>query len=186
MQKKQGRKGREVSCACHTPTKSHSQPVIEGKTIIPDDTILQPAVGMCEGGQREEEIDIEEPCYDLEIVEQTALEHFNAVLQKAQEVAAEAEKKNPRKRPRKYTGKSDKTLRRHKKRREDLAKQGFLPVFDFIARMKERKQLGGAIAGTSESEQASQESAPEVLDTEALVSKRVGQVRRRSVLMSHN
>jgi hypothetical protein len=42
-----------------------------------------------------EETDLEKPCYGLEIVEQSALDHFNAVLQKAQELAAKAERENP-------------------------------------------------------------------------------------------
>ena len=48
-----------------------------------------------------------------------------------------AEREKSRKCPKTYDGKSKRTLKRHKKHREDLARQGYLPVFDFIARMKE-------------------------------------------------
>jgi hypothetical protein len=41
------------------------------------------------------ETDIREPYDGPEIVEQTALDHFNAILQKAQRLAAEAEKEKP-------------------------------------------------------------------------------------------
>ena len=137
-----------------------------------------------------EETDLEKPCYGLEIVEQSALDHFNAVLQKAQELAAKAERENPRKRPRKYTGKSKRTLKRRKTFQEDLAKKGFLSVFDFIAHMEEKakkkKDSEQLIARASESEQVLEGSAPEELDTEALVSKCAGQVRHRNVLMQRD
>jgi hypothetical protein len=108
-------------------------------------------------------------------------------LQRAQGLAAKAEKEKPRKRPRQYNGKSKRTLRRHRKQQKDLAKQGYLPLFDYTAHMKEKaahqEQL---IAGALEGEQVSEESAPES-DTEALVFKRVAkcvaQVRCRDFLM---
>jgi len=54
---------------------------------------------------------LEEPYYGLEIMEQSELDHFNAVLQKAQKLAAKAERENPQKCPRKYNGKSKRTLK---------------------------------------------------------------------------
>jgi hypothetical protein len=74
---------------------------------------------------------------DPGVVEQSELDHFNAILQKAQYLAAEAERqKKPQKRPKTYNGNSKRTRRRHKKQQKDLAKQGYLPVFDFIAHIK--------------------------------------------------
>jgi hypothetical protein len=128
--------------------------------------------------------------YDLEIVEQSTLDHFNFVLQKAQELAAEAEKKKPRKHPKRYNGKSKKTLKRRKKIKENLAKQGYLSVFEFMTHVEEtvkkRECIKQLVARAAEGEQESEESAPESaseLDTEDLVSKRVGQVRRKELLM---
>lgn len=159
------------------------------KLIISDDIPLQPAVEECESGHEEEEMDIDGPYDGLEIVEQSALDHFNAILQKAQSVAAEAEREKPRKRPRRYEGKSKRTLKRREKCREELAKQGYLSVFDFMAHVKEtaekKAHLEHLVAMTLESEQVSdsEESGLEELDTEALVSKHVDQVRRRDLLM---
>jgi hypothetical protein len=116
-----------------------------GNKDTPPDTPLQPAVD-CEDGQREDSDSEEEESVlydDLEILEQSSLDHFNAILQNAQKIAAKAEReKKPPKRPKTYDGRSKKTQQRHKKQREDLAKQGYLSVFDFIARTKARESLG--------------------------------------------
>jgi hypothetical protein len=192
--KEQGRQGCKVSSTNHSSSDSPSAALtvsvyLENKDqlIILNDRPLQPAVKEGEGGQREEETDIEEPYDGFEIVEQSALDHFNAILQKAQQLAAEAERMKPRKRPRRYEGKSKRTLKRHKKCREDLAKQGYLSVFDFMAHVKEsaekRAHLEQLVSRASESKQVSEESASEELDTITLVSKHVGQVRRRDLLM---
>ena len=165
--------------------------------VISNDRPLQPAVEECEGGQTEEETDLDD---GLEIVEQSALNHFSAILQKAQSLAAEAEKKNPRKRPKRYTGKSEKTLKRRKKHREDLAKKGYLSVFEFIAHVKEsakkKEHMKQLVASATKCGHVSEESEPEELDTEELdtedldtedlVIKRVGLVRRRNLLMHCN
>ena len=84
--------------------------------------------------------DLEDP-YDsdgLEIVDQSELDNFVTIMQKAQKIAAQVEREKPRKCPRTYDGKSKRTLKQHKKHREDLAKQGFLSVFHFIAFTKEQ------------------------------------------------
>jgi hypothetical protein len=47
------------------------------------DILFQPVVQKCKDGQGGEEIHIEKPHNGLEIVEQSALDHFKAVLQKA-------------------------------------------------------------------------------------------------------
>ena len=56
----------------------------------PTDGPLQPVSVECEGGQ---ETEFEETFDGLEIVKQSALDHFNAILQKAQNLAEEAERK---------------------------------------------------------------------------------------------
>jgi len=56
-------------------------------------------------------MDFEEPFCGLEIVEQSALDHFNAILQKAQTLVAQAEMEKPQKRPKRYNGKSKRTLK---------------------------------------------------------------------------
>jgi hypothetical protein len=74
----------------------------------------------------------------LEIVEISALDHFNAILKEAQRVAAKAEKEKAqnRKRPVRYSGNSKRMLKCCKNCREDLAKQGYLSVFNFITHVK--------------------------------------------------
>lgn len=152
--------------------------------IIPADRPLS-TCGV-KAGQGEEETNLEKQYDGLEIVEQSALDHFNSILQKAQKLAAKAEKNKSQKRPKRYEGKSKRTLKRRKKCGEDLAKKGFLSVFEFMAVVKEKAQkkahMEQLVARTMESEQVSEESAPEELDTEDLVSKCVGQVRRRKAV----
>ena len=58
--------------------------------IVHTDGPLQPAIKECEGVQ-EVEMESKEWCDNLEIVEQLALNHFNAILKKAQELGVEAE-----------------------------------------------------------------------------------------------
>jgi len=73
---------------------------------------------------------MEEPNDDLEpeIIEQSALDHFSAILQKAQRLAAEAERQNSRKR--KYDGTSKSTQKHYRKARKDLAKKGYPSILD--------------------------------------------------------
>jgi hypothetical protein len=115
-------------------------------------------------------------------------------LQKAQRLATIAQTEKPQKRPRRYDGKSKRTLKRHKKHQEVLSKQGFLPIFEFLAHVKhkaeKKERMEQLVARTLEIVPESEESATESeksvleeLDTEALVSKHVGQVRRREVLI---
>ena len=169
------------------------------KTLIPTNRPLQPANEKYEGGQREEETDFEEFC-DLEIVEQSALDHFNTVLQKAQRIVAKAEKEKPPKRPKRYEGKSKRTLKWCKKCQEDLAKQGYLFVFEFMDHVRENakkrahtEQLAArALECKQESEESMleeseestpeelEESMPEELDIKDLMSKHVGQHQQNS------
>jgi hypothetical protein len=111
---------------------------------------------------------------DLEIVEQSALDHFNSILQKAQSLAAKAEIEKPRKRPKRYKGNSERTLKRRKKEQEEFKRQGYgdLSMFGFHVAPKKAR----------EREQAPEESAPEDSDTSS-VSECVGQVRHREVLI---
>ncbi len=81
-----------------------------------------------------------DPSNRPEIAEQSELEHFSAVLQRAQQIAIQLEKKKEmsrkRKTPRHYTGKSLKTSYRHKRARLQLAEKGFLGVFEYIGLQK--------------------------------------------------
>src|SRR5713226_5551390 len=79
--------------------------------VTSTDEPLQHAVDECEGGQEEVEMVIEEPYTDLNIVDQSTLYHFNSILQKAQRLAVEAERRKPRKRPKRYDGKLTRTLK---------------------------------------------------------------------------
>lgn len=148
------------------------------------------------GGQLEEGTDLEEaeePEDGFEIVEISALDHFSTILREAQRVATKAEEEKLRKCPHWYSGNSKRTLKRRKKVREDLAKQGYLSVFDFIAHVDAKEaakkvqttQKEHVAASVIEIEDSpkSEESAPEVLGIEDLASKRRGQVCRRNVLM---
>jgi hypothetical protein len=144
-------------------------------------------------------------CNDLEIVEQSALDHSNAILFKAQQTATEAGKANPKKRQKSV---SDKTLQRRKKFREDLSKKGFPTLFNFMAHVKEKAEkkehmeqlIAKALQMRQVPESEESEEQPKLdtkeseieeldnesmieLDTEDLVSKHMGQVRRRDLLM---
>jgi hypothetical protein len=68
-------------------------------------------------GVQLEETHLEEPEDGLEIVEISALDHFNAILKEAQRVAAKVEKEKAqnRKRPARYSSNSKRTLKHHKK-----------------------------------------------------------------------
>ena len=58
--------------------------------------ILQPMPEECESGQKEEETNLDNQYDgDIEIVEQSELDHFNAILQKAQTLAAKKEREKP-------------------------------------------------------------------------------------------
>ncbi len=156
----------------------------KGILIDPDDRPLQPAVREWEGGQVEEEINVDD-C--LEIVEQSALDHFSAVLQEAQRAAAKAEKENPRKRPKRYDSTSKRTLKQRKQFQEDQDKKGFHTLFEFMAHMEKAKKkadmekLVASVSAIEIEESESEESAPEP-GTEDLVSKCVVQVHcRKSV-----
>ena len=78
-----------------------------------------------------------------DIIEESALDQFNMILQKAQQVSEQAEKERRKtcKRPRTYNGKSERTLKRRKQFKDDLEQKGFLSVFDFIVFTKTKKNL---------------------------------------------
>ena len=147
------------------------------------DEPLQPTIDECEGVQEEVEAESEERYGDLEIVEQSALDDFNSILKRAQQLAAETERMMPQKRPRKYDSKSKRTLKHREQRREDLAKQGYLSVFKFMAHVEEKTKkkawMEQLVEMAAEGEQASEESALEEMDTEDLVSECVSQVHQR-------
>jgi hypothetical protein len=152
---------------------------------IPIHGSLQPAIDEHEDGQEEVRTDSEEPGDDLEIIDQSALDQFSATLQKAQYLAAQAEREKPQKCPKQYDGKSKRTLKRHKQCKADLAKLGYVSVFEFLAQ-KTQRDKERTLRMVAESERAS-ESTPEdlELDTEgsSLVIKCMGQVHCKEALM---
>jgi hypothetical protein len=98
------------------------------------DTPLQPDVEDSEEGQMSGEENASGETYDsdFEILEQSALDSFTAILQKAQRIATEAEKKNFRKRAKTYDGKSERSQRRHKKCQKDFEKQGYPSMLKYF------------------------------------------------------
>jgi hypothetical protein len=110
-------------------------------TVTPDHDIAPPCTFLETPDANLDEL---ECCGDSDAsidCEDTALRHFNAVLQQAQQVAIQAQrdKDAARKRPRRYDKKSKSTLYRQKKAREDLASKGFLPLDEFMTQMQQRK-----------------------------------------------
>lgn len=73
---------------------------------------------------------------DSEIVEQSELDHFSAVLRCAQQIAIQLDKdkdkSRKRKIPRQYKGNSLKTISRRKRAKLQLAEKGFLGIFEFL------------------------------------------------------
>jgi hypothetical protein len=82
-----------VSSADHSSMIPTNAPIYlknKDNTITSTDEPLWQAVDECKGGQEEVKMIIEEPYTDLEIVEQSALDHFNSILLKAQRLAVTA------------------------------------------------------------------------------------------------
>lgn len=77
---------------------------------------------------------------ETEIQELSKLENFTATLKRAQEIAVarEREKEKGRKRPRKYTGNSQRTRERRAKINRDMQAQGFLSIGAFWAHLKDK------------------------------------------------
>jgi hypothetical protein len=77
------------------------------------------------------------------ITEELALDQFNVILKKAQQVSEQAEKERRKtcKQSRTYNGKSERTLKWCKQFKDNLKQKGFLSVFDFIALTKKKNLL---------------------------------------------
>ena len=131
------------------------------------------------GRSSDKESNLQVNCDGPEITEQSKFGHFVSVLQEAQRVAVEAqrEKDKQRTRPKTYTRKSRTSSWRYKKHQDDLMKQGYLPVFDFISHVKKKNKhkappkllateatKRGAIVFEEEEEE---EMPPKLLETEA-------------------
>ena len=141
------------------------------RSNIPASQLFQPAIEESDDGQGDDEMDIN----NLEIVEQLALDHFSVFLREAQELADWKEKENLWKHPKRYDGRSKRTLK-WRKIQEDLAKKDILLlVFDFIAFVAAKKKAHieeDLTARTTEigQELKSEMCVSEMLDTENLVS----------------
>jgi hypothetical protein len=77
---------------------------------------------------------------DDDILKESALVQFNTILQKAQQVAAQAERERRKicKQLRTYSGKSKRMLKWQKQLKDNLEQKGFLSVFDFITFIKKK------------------------------------------------
>ena len=109
-----------------------------------------------------------DPSDRSEIIEQSELDHFSAVLQCAQQIASQLEKEKDksrkRKTPKQYRGNSLKTLSRRKRAKLQLAEKGFLGVFEFLNLQKqtELEQLStGATNNLTRTQSAKQDPVRE-------------------------
>jgi hypothetical protein len=114
-----------VSSACHI-TNHHNNDFLCRKTdklntVFPSNEALPSRVDdseldQCLFGQSTDDEG------DDDIIEEVALDQFNAILQKAQQVSAQAERERRKtcKRPRTYNGKSARTLKWHKQVKDNL------------------------------------------------------------------
>ena len=76
-----------------------------------------------------------------DVVEVAELEHFSGMLQKAQQLAVQAQKiSTAQKQPRELTGKSRSTLYRQKRAKKELAKDGFHSLPNYMALMEKKSQ----------------------------------------------
>jgi hypothetical protein len=145
----------------------------------PPDTLLQLTVEDCDDNQGEggDETVSDD---DLEIVEQSALDRFSAILQKAQKTAAEAERqKKSKKRPKTYDGNSDRTKRRNTKKGKDHEKNGYLSVFGYMAYIKAKN---GASRESTSAPLEMEEST--VGEKTALSVSEMSQVRHRCAVIN--
>ncbi|KAH9966169.1 hypothetical protein BGW80DRAFT_1254820 [Lactifluus volemus] len=75
-----------------------------------------------------------------DVSEVSELEHFSAMLQKAQQLAVQAQQiSTAQKRPR-VTEKSRSTLYRQKRARKDLIEKGFYPLAEYVALMEKKSR----------------------------------------------
>ena len=133
---------------------------------------LEPRIPDCDddgdggdlGGGDNADHDADQPPDEAEIVEQSELDHFCAVLQCAQQIAVQLEKEKnesrKRKTPKQYAGNSLKTLSRRKQARLQLAEKGFLGVFEFLDHQKQTavKKASNQAAGNLTQEQSAKDS----------------------------
>ncbi len=143
MPKRQRHRAFRVSSACYI-TNHHTNNFLcrntdKLNTVFPSNKALpsrvdEPELGQCFFGQSTDDES------DDNIIEESALDQFNTILQKAQQVSIQAERERRKtcKRLRTYTGKSEITLKWHKQFKDNLEKKGFLSVFNFITFIKKK------------------------------------------------
>lgn len=125
-----------------------------------DDDDMSDLESVSDSDLEDMELDDEE---EEEVQDDAALLNFVAVLKRAQEIAAEAErqKRGESKRPRQYTGNSKRTLRRHAEKRRKLAAKGQKSITDWTEIQKHLRQpdappLGETSSVTEVSQSVSQ------------------------------
>ncbi len=143
MPERQRHRAFRVSSACYI-TNHHTNNFLywntdKLNTVFPSNKALpsrvdDPKLDQCFFGQSTDDES------DDDIIKELALDQFNTILQKAQQVSAQAERERRKtcKQPRTYNGKSERMLKRHKQFKDNLEKKGFLSVFNFITFTKKK------------------------------------------------
>jgi hypothetical protein len=105
---------------------------------------------------------------EAEIRDEAVLLHFAATLQKAQEVAAAAEREawETKKCPKRYDGSSSRTLRRHAAKRRKIAASGTQPFIQSFFQPKVACNTPNL--EVSDSENSDSEDECEVIDNHVL------------------
>ena len=101
-----------------------------------------------------------------EIVELSEIEHFTAVLQYAQRLAVEAERAKKRTQATHPPGKSERTMRRHKRAQRMLAEKGFLSLPEFVRRTSERENQKAKINAMVAAAMAQQNTSTQPVEEE--------------------
>src|SRR6266853_152132 len=146
MPKRRRRRALRVSSACYITNHRTNNFLCRNtdklNTVFPSNEALpsridDPELDQCFFGQSTDDKS------DDDIIEESALDQFNTILQKAQQVSAQAERERRKtcKQPRTYNGKSERMLKWHKQFKDNLEKKGFLSVFNFITFTKKKTHL---------------------------------------------
>ncbi|PPQ70445.1 hypothetical protein CVT26_013939 [Gymnopilus dilepis] len=102
----------------------------------------------------DEEGDVGSEEYYEEIQEYTDLERFSNILAEAQRIAIEAEEERTKEsnRPRRYTGNSARTKRRHKQLSKKLEKQGYHSITSWFTKAKPSTHVVEEISNSQQSD----------------------------------
>ena len=121
------------------------------------------AGSLSESEESDDEWDPRDTCDNPEITTEDDLARFSRIMFSLQVAAEEREKQargKKRKTPWQYLGNSSKTKKRHVKKHDDLAAEGFLGIKEFLARRGQSKQRARDVP--SQSSEPVAEAASEV------------------------